>query len=185
MLKVSNKPSEAIKYFEKLMRSPRSNNDTIGLGNTSTEEGESSKSGEQRRKNGKNYKPTCHNCGKIGHIANVCKRNSINQNPKQKFMRHFHKCNKQGHQTHECRTKTIHTQIFDRYYYNYHKYGHRAYTCRSKPLWSSNKQTKVKNNDNSYNWIIIQGIVVTTIKIMDMFLRTILEHTLEAITKGG
>ena len=27
-----NRPSEAIKYFEQLMRSPRSNNDTTGLG---------------------------------------------------------------------------------------------------------------------------------------------------------
>ena len=36
------------------MRSPRSNNDTIGLGYNSTEEGELSKSGEQRDKKGKN-----------------------------------------------------------------------------------------------------------------------------------
>ena len=35
-----NKPSESIKYFEKLMRSPRSNNDTCRLGYTGTEEGE-------------------------------------------------------------------------------------------------------------------------------------------------
>lgn len=41
-----NKPSEAIKYFEQLMRSPRFNNDTSGLGYTSTKEGESSKSVE-------------------------------------------------------------------------------------------------------------------------------------------
>lgn len=34
-----NKPSESIKYFEKLMRSPRSNNDTSILGYTSTKEG--------------------------------------------------------------------------------------------------------------------------------------------------
>ena len=33
--------------------------------------------------------------------------------------------------------------------------------------------------------IIIQGIIVTTMKNMDMFLRTILEHTLEETTKGG
>jgi hypothetical protein len=39
-----NKPSEAIKYFEKLLRSPKSNNDIARLGYTSTEEGESSKS---------------------------------------------------------------------------------------------------------------------------------------------
>ena len=34
-----NKSSEAIKYFEKLMKSPRTNNDTSGLGYTSTEVG--------------------------------------------------------------------------------------------------------------------------------------------------
>ena len=33
--------------------------------------------------------------------------------------------------------------------------------------------------------IIIQGIVVTAIKSMDMFLRIVLEHTLEVITIGG
>ena len=34
-----NKPSEAIKYFEKLMSSPRSNSDTTRLVCTSTKEG--------------------------------------------------------------------------------------------------------------------------------------------------
>lgn len=34
-----NKPSEAIKHFEKLMKSPRPNNDTIGLGYSNTKEG--------------------------------------------------------------------------------------------------------------------------------------------------
>ena len=38
-----NKPNEAIKYFEQILKSPRSNNDTSGLGYTSTEEGESSR----------------------------------------------------------------------------------------------------------------------------------------------
>ena len=38
-----NKPNEAIKYFEQLLKSPRFNNDTLGLGYTSTKEGESSK----------------------------------------------------------------------------------------------------------------------------------------------
>ena len=57
----NKKNSEAINYFEQLMRSPRSNSDISGLGYTSTEEGESSKSGEQRNGNGKNSKPTCHN----------------------------------------------------------------------------------------------------------------------------
>ena len=86
-----NRPSEAIKYFEQLMRSPRSNNDTTGLGYTSTEKGESSKSGEQRNNKGKNSKPTCHNCGKKGLIANVCRRKTTNQNIKPKHMVHYHK----------------------------------------------------------------------------------------------
>ena len=92
-----NKLNEAIKYFEKLMRSPRSNNDTTGLGYTSTKEGESSKSGEKRSNKGKNYKPTCHNYGKLGHTTNVCQRKNVNRNPKNKFMGYCHKCNKKGH----------------------------------------------------------------------------------------
>ena len=75
-----NKPNEAIKYFEKLSIFPRSNNDTFGLGYTSTEEGESSKSVEERNKKGKNSKPTCQNCGKKGHTANVCRSKIVNQN---------------------------------------------------------------------------------------------------------
>ena len=43
-----NKSSEAIKYFEQLMKSPRTKNDTSRLGFTSTEVGETSKSVEQR-----------------------------------------------------------------------------------------------------------------------------------------
>lgn len=73
-----NKPSEAIKYFEKLMRSPRPKNYTIGLGYTITKEGKASKSGKKRNNQGKNYKPTCHNCGKLGHTTNVCRRNNAN-----------------------------------------------------------------------------------------------------------
>jgi hypothetical protein len=46
----------------------------------------------------------------------------------------------------------MHTQRFKGYCYNYKKYGHRAFEGRSKPMWSSNRQTKVKNNGNSYNW---------------------------------
>ena len=34
-------------------------------------------------------------------------------------------------------------------------------------------------------WIIIQDIVVTIFKSMDMFLRITLEHTLKMTTKGG
>ena len=73
-----SKPNEAIKYFEQLTRSPRSNNDTSRLGYTSTEEGESSKSGEERSNKGKNSKPTYHNCGKVGHTTNVCRSKTIN-----------------------------------------------------------------------------------------------------------
>ena len=67
-------------------------------------------------------------------------------------MGHCHKCNRKGHQTHECRTKIMHTQIFEGYFYNCHKYGQRAFECRSKPMWSLNRKTKVRNNGNSYNW---------------------------------
>lgn len=104
-----NKSSEAIKYFEKLMKYPRPNNGTTRLGYTSSKEGESSKSDEQSNKKGKNYKPTCHNCGKLGHTTNICRSNNENQNPKQKFKGYSHKCNNQGHKTHECRTKTMST----------------------------------------------------------------------------
>ena len=38
-----NKSSEAIKHFEQLLKSPRSSNDTLGLGYTSIKEGDSSK----------------------------------------------------------------------------------------------------------------------------------------------
>ena len=123
------------------MRSPRSNNDIDGLGYTSTEE---------RSKKGKNFKPTCHNCGKKGHTTNVCRSKIINQRVKQKSTSHNHKCNKQGHQAHECRTKTMNNQRFEGYCYNYQKYGHRAFECRSKPMWSFDRQAKVKNNGNSY-----------------------------------
>lgn len=34
-----NIPGEVIEYFEKMMRSPKSNDDTAGLGYTSTKEG--------------------------------------------------------------------------------------------------------------------------------------------------
>ena len=48
-----NKSSEAIKHFEQLLKSLRSNNDTSGLGFTSTEEGETLKSAKQRSEKGK------------------------------------------------------------------------------------------------------------------------------------
>ena len=107
-----NKKSEAIKYFEKLMKSPRSNSDTSRLGYTSTEEDESSKSAEQRDIKGKDSKPTCYNCGKKGHIANVCRSKTTNKNARPKSMIHCHKCNKQGHQALECKKRTMHAPRF-------------------------------------------------------------------------
>ena len=73
-----NKPNEAIKYFEQLLKSPRSNNDTSGLGYTNTEEGDSSKNAEERSDKGKNTKPTCHFYGKKGHTTNVCRSKNVN-----------------------------------------------------------------------------------------------------------
>ena len=49
------------------MKSPRPNNDTIGLGYTNIEKGEISKNGEKRNNKGKNYKPTCQNYRKLDH----------------------------------------------------------------------------------------------------------------------
>ena len=66
-----NKPNEAIKYFEQLLKSSRSSNDTSRLGYTNTEEGESSNTIEERNEKHKNSKPTCHFCGKKGHTTNV------------------------------------------------------------------------------------------------------------------
>ena len=100
------------------MRSPRSNNDTFGLGYTSIKEGESSKIAKERSIKGKNSKPTCHNYGNEGHIANVCRRKTKNQNVNHKSIVHYHKCNKQGHQAHEFKTKTMQKQIFEGYFYN-------------------------------------------------------------------
>ena len=92
-----NKSIEAIKYFEQLLKSPRSSNDTLGLGFTSTEEGESSKTTEERSDKVKNTKTTCHFCGKKGHTSNVCRSKKANQHDKPKNKGHCHKCNKQGH----------------------------------------------------------------------------------------
>ena len=92
-----NKPNEAIKYFEQLLKSPRSKNDTSGLGYTSIEEGESSKVDGERNDKGKNSKPTCHFCGKKGHNSNVCRSKKVNQHVKPKNTGHYYKCNKQEH----------------------------------------------------------------------------------------
>ena len=108
-----NKSSEAIKYFEQMLKSPRSNNDTSGLGFTSIEEGETSKSVEKRSDKGKNSKPTCHFCNKKGNIANVCRSRKINQENTPKRKGYFHKCNMKGPLTQDCRTKVMRTQRFD------------------------------------------------------------------------
>ena len=68
-----NKPNEAIKYFEKLPKSPRASNDTSELGYTNNEQGESSKTAEERSNKGKNIKPTTHFYGKKGHTSNICR----------------------------------------------------------------------------------------------------------------
>ena len=81
-----NKPNEAIKYFEQLLKSLRSSRDTLGLGYISTEKGESSKAVEERNIKGKNSKATCHYYGKKGHISNVCRSKHANENAKTKSM---------------------------------------------------------------------------------------------------
>ena len=76
-----NKSSEDMKYFEDLLRSPRSINDTSRLGYISTfEKEESSINGEKKNTKGK---PTCHHYGKIRHKNNICRSKNENQSPKQ------------------------------------------------------------------------------------------------------
>ena len=72
------KPSEAIKYFEKLMEAPRSNNDIISLGYSTTEKEESSRSSEKGNNKVKNINPTCHHYGKLDHKKNFYRRNTRN-----------------------------------------------------------------------------------------------------------
>ena len=73
-----NKSSEVIKNFEQLLKSPISNN----------EEGESSKTIEERNNKGKNTKTTCCFYGKKGHTSNVCRSKNANQHDKPKNMGH-------------------------------------------------------------------------------------------------
>ena len=68
-----NKPNEVIKYFKQLLKSLKSSRDTVGLGYTSNEEGESSKTAKERNIKSKNSRPTCHYYGKKGHTTNVCR----------------------------------------------------------------------------------------------------------------
>ena len=87
------------------MKEPRTK-ETSGLGyeqSSTTEEGESSKSLEQRNAKSKG-KPTCHYYGKIEHAKNICRSKNGKKNPKAKPSGNFSKCKKVGHQAHECRT---------------------------------------------------------------------------------
>ena len=76
-----NKPSEVVRYFEGLMITQRSSSDTFGPGYTkhqsSTKEGESSKSWEMINATWKKNKPTCYHCGKLGNTINICKRKIV------------------------------------------------------------------------------------------------------------
>jgi hypothetical protein len=147
-----NKPNEAIKYFEQLLKSPRSTNDTSGLGYSSIEEGEPSKTAEDRSNKNKNAKPTCNSCGKKGHTSNVCRIKNTHQHDKPKNTSYCYICNKQSHHTHDCRTRTFKTTRFEGHCYNCKKYGHRAFECRSKPMWTSNQPEKTSNKGNHHYW---------------------------------
>ena len=69
-----------MRYFEDLLKSPISINDTSGLGYISTsEKGESSSNGEKKNTKGK---PTFHHCGKIGHTTNFCRSKNGDHDPK-------------------------------------------------------------------------------------------------------
>ena len=89
-----NKPNEAEKYFEELFRSPRRSGDRAGLGlneQSSTKEGESSKSEEQKTAKPKDKRPTCHHCGKLGHTTNICRRKhgKSDSNPSSMDIKHM------------------------------------------------------------------------------------------------
>lgn len=150
ILESFKKPNEEIKYFEQLLRSPRSSNDTLGLGYSSTKEGESSKTTEERNNKSKITKPTYHFCGMKGHTSNVCRRKNAHHHDKPKSASYCHKCKKQGYQAHQCRTKTVKTPRFEGHCHNYKKYGHRAFECISKPMWTSNQLVKTSRNKNQY-----------------------------------
>ena len=95
------KPSESIRYFEELMRSPRSSSDTSSLGHikhsSSIDEGELSKNGEKRNKKFKG-KPTFHHCDNLGCTINICKSKNGMQNPKPNFTCNYFNCKNQGNQ---------------------------------------------------------------------------------------
>ena len=84
-----NKSSESMRYFEDLLRSPRSTNDTFGL--VYDKRGKSSSNEE--KKNTK-VRPTCHHCGKMGHTTNICRSKNVNHYPKKTVIG---KSQKEGH----------------------------------------------------------------------------------------
>ena len=88
LLEWMKKSNEEVRYFEELMRSPRSSSDTSILGHiknhSSTREGETSKSGEKSNQREKG-KPTRYHCYKMGHTINICKNKTGKENPKPKF----------------------------------------------------------------------------------------------------
>ena len=98
------------------MKSPRRNNDTTRLGYTITKEGESFKSGEQRNNKGKNYKPTCHNYGKIGHTKNICRNNKFKN-----YKPTCHNCRKLDHTTNVCRSNNENQNPKHKFKGYYHK----------------------------------------------------------------
>ena len=78
LTKRMNKSSEDVRYFEHLLRSPSSINDTSGLGYD--RKGKYSRNGEKKNTKGK---PTCHHYQKIGNTTNICKIKNGNHDPKQ------------------------------------------------------------------------------------------------------
>ena len=123
-----NKPSEAKKYFEELMRSRRSLSDTSRIGYIkhflSTKGGESSKNGEQRYAKSKGN-PTCHHCGKLGYIPNNYRSKNGKKTYKPKFFGNCFNLKKVGHQAHQCRSNKSNsptTSRFEGHCYNCQKY---------------------------------------------------------------
>lgn len=108
LLEGMNKPSEAIKYFEEMMRSPRSIRYNFGLRYnkhiSSINEGESSKNGDQRNSKSKG-KPTCHYLGKCEHSTNIFQRKNGIKTSKPKFIGNFFNFKKVGHKENERRSK--------------------------------------------------------------------------------
>ena len=66
-----------MRYFEDLLWSPRSTNDTSRLGYE--KRGESSSNEEKKNTKGR---PTFHHYGKMGHTTNICRSKNGNHDPK-------------------------------------------------------------------------------------------------------